>query len=310
MRVLSLLFIFLWSSYGISQQATILIKQIDVEGRRAVAETTGDFSKLHVGSELIAVIDGKDCFFSVTSISGTLLQLEGLRCIYISDLKVGQALEPSLFEESPKSEAPPIESLKDHSERVVRLALVPYYGLGTSMGSGALEYNQAGQPTTYGGGTISTNTAPGAAIEIYESPKNGFGWSTGVSYEFKRSVSGLNAYANGSFIGGSFMNPEPTLSLLAIYANLIYRLEDFYFPFGINFSFPSFQGGGNAFGNTTLTGDVGLQIGAGYILSSNIALEFWIEDLYLDGSTTTGAGTINYNGLSFIDPLVRFRFSF
>lgn len=291
----------------------ITLKQIDIEGRRAVAETSGDSSILNVGTELIAVVDGRDCFFSISTIRGTILQLDGFRCSFIDRVQVGQSLEPSLFEDVEKQKPTPFwvdpVERRDRDDRL-RFAIAPYMGLGTSLETDNIYYNQVGQPTAYGGGNIDTNPAPGVAVEIYRTPKNGFGWSTGVSYEFQRSLSDLNAYANYNFIGGSFQGPEPTLSLLTIYANLVYRLEDFYFPFGLNYTIPSLSGGGNTFGNTTLTGDIGLQIGMGYMFSDHWALEFWIENIYLDGNTNTGAATIDYNGLSFIDPLFRLRYSF
>jgi hypothetical protein len=295
-----------------------ILRQIDVEGKRAVAQGGWEITKLQVGAHLVAQQEGKNCFLVVTSVQGNLVQLDGGRCPFFDRLIVGQVLEPSLFV-APSWEQPYERPHQEHfsvdprdvkADDRLRLAVSLYYGFGSSLDSNNLSYVQGGNAATCGSGSLTMNSAPGVALEMYQSPDSGFGWSAGANYDFQRNVSGLNAYANGTYIGGSFNNPEPTLNLLTIYGNFIFRADKFYFPVGLNYTFPSFSGGANSFGNTSIGGGGGIQIAAGYLISDHFATELWIQSLSLDGNTITPYGTITYNGLNFTNTQLRLRFSF
>src|ERR1700722_1888331 len=74
------------------------IKQIDNDARKIVSETTGDLSKLDVGAHFVATIDGRNCIMPLISGSGKIAELDGAPCPYFENLKVGQPLDPSLFD--------------------------------------------------------------------------------------------------------------------------------------------------------------------------------------------------------------------
>ena len=285
------------------------IRQIDVEGKRAVAIGGWEITKLQVGTPLVALLDGQNCFLNITQIEGNIIQLDGSHCRFFDKLEVGQKLEPSLFPgPKPTHDRYSIVTDEERDNRL-RFAVSLYYGLGSSLDSDNLTYMQSGQ-TYAGSGSLEMNTAPGVALELYQAPDGGFGWSGGVSYDFNRQVSGLNAYANSSSIGGNFTQPNATLSLITVYGNFIFRSGPFYFPVGLNYTIPSFVGGTNSFGNTSLVGGMGLQLAAGYIIDDNLAFELWVQSLSLDGTTVTPYGTIEYNGLNFTNTQLRLRFSF
>ena len=283
------------------------LKEIDNESRRAVAEMLGDFSKINLGTRLVAIQNGQDCFFTITSIKGNIAQLDALHCQFLASLSVGWILEISYLEPNAVSFPEPKEESMPHDR--LRFAVVGYYGLGATIQSDNISVNTNGV-WNWGAGSMPTTGAPGVAVEVFDSPKNSFGWEGGLSYDFQRSISGLNANAQGQNIGGAFNTPQPMVSFLTFYANGLYRFKEVYFTFGLNLTFPNLQGGSDSFGTTTFYDGVGLQMGMGYNLSENFALEFWLQSLSFWGNSNTPTESLMYNDLYIINPEFRFRFSF
>jgi len=195
-------------------------------------------------------------------------------------------------------------------EHRLRFAVSPYYGLGTSLQADNISESTNGNQY-WASGNFPTNMAPGIALEVYDSPENSFGWSAGGSYDFRRIVTGLNAEDNlGNQVGGPFNSPQTGITFLTIYANGLYRFHTTYFEFGANYTFPNLQGGINNIGNTSISGGVGVQVAAGVNLSDTFALEFWLQELSLNGNTNTSTSSLIYYNLYFFNPQLRLRISF
>jgi hypothetical protein len=195
-------------------------------------------------------------------------------------------------------------------EHRLRFAVSGYYGLGSSLQADNISVTTNGTQI-WASGNFPTNLAPGVAISLYDMPQNSFGWLGEASYDFSRVITGLNASdTNGNQVGGPFNSPQTTITFLTISGNLAYRFESTYLEFGANYTFPNLAGGINNFGSTSITGGVGVQMGAGVNLSDTFALEFWLQELSLCGNTNTSASSLNYYNLYFFNPQLRLRASF
>jgi len=202
------------------------------------------------------------------------------------------------------------QKTREPKEHKLRFAVSPYYGLGASIQADDISENTNGTES-WASGNFPTTMAPGVAIEVYDSPENSFGWSAGASYDFQRIVKGLNASDTfGNQIGGPFISPQTGITFLTIYGNAVYRFAASYFEFGINYTFPNLQGGINNVGSTSLSGGVGVQVAAGVNLSDTFAVEFWLEELSLNGNTNTSTTSLNYSNIYFFNPELRLRISF
>ena len=87
--------------------------------------------------------------------------------------------------------------------------------------------------------------------------------------------------------------------------NALYRFNQFYIPFGVNFSAPILE-----YQNTSttleVTGGVGVQFGLGYFINDSLAAEFFVRSIGLtltaDSGTTKaeyGRGTLTGAGFGF-----------
>ena len=158
--------------------------------------------------------------------------------------------------------------------------------------------------TNSGNTTVNLNTAPGFGAEVFMAPPFGVGFDGGAEYELSRTINNLNN-PNALIV---YTASQPSLQFIDIYANAVFRWLNFYLPLGLNYCIPSFSAGtGNGLiGNTTVQGNVGFQVGLGYLIGEHFSflledriIQFTATSTSASGNTSLNWGNVSLPGLQF-----------
>jgi hypothetical protein len=165
-------------------------------------------------------------------------------------------------------------------------------------------------PTFNGPSSFSAdmNTSPGFSAEVFMARPYSIGFDGGFNYELTRPINDFNSVASSTYYNGT----KPTLQFSNVYGNGVFRWWNGYIPLGINYSLPTFTGGvGNgALTNTNFVGDVGFQIGLGYLIGRDFAIEVEDRILHFHATSNSPSTTINW-GETYLSGLhVNLKFSF
>lgn len=153
---------------------------------------------------------------------------------------------------------------KARARRVPSKSFFWYGSLGYDLG-GDIKFSKVTVESTVVPGfntssKFSTDGAIEAAGGFFSMRRNSWGYGANLAYQLSRptkfTVDGTN-FGNG------------TLSTILLQGNGIYRMgSHLFFPFGLNFSLPSYSKGSSDVGSTKVKGDIGAQAGVGYIPGS------------------------------------------
>jgi len=181
-----------------------------------------------------------------------------------------------------------------------RFAGYAFYTIGNQIQFNQGNINFGGSNFSYTD-TIQTDNSFGLGAEIIRSNPDGFGFSTGFSYDWLRNVTGFPQKSQFSVRLGT-----PSLELWTLYANAIYRFDSLYIPFGGNYSFVNYSRPAGFSTSNTFEGTWGLQLGLGLYLGNHFSLETLArlnqlkgKDAYSNG-TTVDYGTMQYMNYMFI----------
>lgn len=106
--------------------------------------------------------------------------------------------------------------------------------------------------------------------EYRQIPSQGWGKSFGVMYHTKRDVDKLQVDGFTFDITSSPAN----IALLTLTANIHYRWEKFYLPFGINFTSVQFEPADTFDGSVDSKGGFGINFGLGWVIHDDWAVEY------------------------------------
>lgn len=211
-------------------------------------------------------------------------------------------------------QAPPQtnEDLGIYKDKKIKYSASAFYSLGNNINTNNLSVVTGGN--LYSGNlTFNTANAFGLSLEATNSSENNWGWLGGISYEFARnftSASGTVSGSAGSVSVSAIYTSSPSTAFLIFYGGSIYRWTDLYSIFCINFNIPYFQPGAGAAATYNFSGSIGAYVGVGRSFSENVSFEVDLQYLTFTGTGTSGTLGVNYNTLTFLDPLIRVKYTF
>lgn len=294
----------------------VVLRQIFQDRGRAVAEG-GDAT---VQEYVATFSDRSQCALKVVERKDNLVSLDISTCAKKAELQVQTLLEPSLFfgEQPAVSQAPVVApdpllmspsaatppprpavanpvseepSAVEREEEKVRISFGA--GLGTTP---KLTFDEARQPGYSDTAKVEMDLASGLSLsaDIRVTPKNSWGFIGGVGYEGRREVKSLKV-SNGGYsttISGTASSTAASFTTWLYEANAVYRWDGWYLPFGLNYSYFQFKPTPQYTGGWEINGGMGFQLGVGYYLNRNLAIEFWsrattISFRFLSNSVTT-----------------------
>lgn len=144
-------------------------------------------------------------------------------------------------------------------------------------------------------GTATFNITPSFEIRggIFHAPRDGWGFTGAITYQSKRELTGVDMVFGGGVVQGTY-SEKPTIQVTLLEFSGLYRWEEFYLPFGANYSFPQFTAASDDPGSTTMSGGLGLEVGAGWILRDRFVLTALWKGVGLRAKTEVGGITYNY----------------
>lgn len=140
---------------------------------------------------------------------------------------------------------------------------------------------------------VDSNASVGAGLELWHSEPHSFGWAAGLTYDSRRVVNDVTLKNMNSSVPPFYNGFMPSFTIWTVYAEGVYRFDDFYFPFGINFSIPNYSDAPGDPGSTTFRGSIGPQGGAGYHVTSHFAVEALLRTLAF--TAKRDEGNVSYN---------------
>lgn len=120
----------------------------------------------------------------------------------------------------------------------------------------------------------------------------------GLTYDFERDFDGGTVFGNGRVIPISASNPSE-IQTTVLYANIAYQWTHFYIPFGVNYGFFDYTPTPGYTGTADLDGDLGIQVGLGFMATYNFVLESMFRVLSTEYSETENGITTNYGDGTF-----------
>lgn len=117
--------------------------------------------------------------------------------------------------------------------------------------------------------------APAFTVGATYSPKQSWGMNVGVSTEAKRRIKSQKITVDGSDAVAEDHEEHYNLRFTHVYLNAIYRWENFYLPFGLNYSIVQADKELTQFKH--IQGSAGVQFGVGVFANDSVAFEFLIQ---------------------------------
>ena len=281
------------------------IIQIFRDTKRVVAQYDIEPTDISIGTKLnVTTADGESCTGTALNRSTDKVSIDFLGCSAFSGFKVGILVERDISNESrsiqptaPKEQVLPNEEgwkKTDRHSRGLRLALGLFYSSANEITFDSLT-GSAGTTAFTGKAKYITNASPGFLIEGFSSNVDAWGFNFGLSIDGKRKLTSYETTINSggtSVLTSGATSGDPALTISTLYFNAIYRWTMFYIPFGLNFS-------GVAVDNPPpallgLKGNVGAQLGIGFLIDDRFALEIISRALTVTAqSYTSGTTTLN-----------------
>lgn len=196
---------------------------------------------------------------------------------------------------------------KSEDGKRIRFAVSLFYNLADKVTEkGSVTY--LGQNLSFNGEDKTTGAA-GLGVSLNHRFNSQWGLGYGLGYEFQRTLSSYSITMNGTTVSGDYTT-KPTFTVLFLHVDgRFFPAENFYVLAGLNLSKVDVKNS-----ETDIKPAYGAQIGVGYEITENIAVETQYKMIVAKGSSSASVGgnpmTIDYErfelaGLSF---LVRYTF--
>jgi opacity protein-like surface antigen len=166
---------------------------------------------------------------------------------------------------------------------------------------GTILFNGAATPFT---ATETTATAFGFSGGYLQRHGSSFGYSADMTFEMQRASQGLVGNGGGLNVKGVY-DKAPANSLLTTALNGNYSIgESFYLFGGLNFPFIFTSG------DQSMTGQMGYQVGAGYVMTENISVDAQYRTLKMKGSINNPALNLTIDEATFSGMILTVRYLF
>lgn len=125
--------------------------------------------------------------------------------------------------------------------------------------------------------------ALGLSIEVAMMEPESWGFSAGYQFEGAHKIDQVTMESGGTTYSGKGADFE--LQVSDVYANAIYRWDQLYLPFGLNYSFVKVKNAPLALKD--VEGGVGMQVALGVNLTEHLAAEFGVRVLMVNANGQT-----------------------
>lgn len=155
-----------------------------------------------------------------------------------------------------------------------------------------------GTPYEY---TYFMDNAAVIALEVDYGAPHAWGIQVGIAVDTGRTITDFEVKNSTSVQKGTYTgSTQPKITFVNVYANVVYRWEQFYIPFGLNSSGVGVSDPPVPL--KELTGGMGAQVGIGHEFHKNFAVEGLLRVLSVNGkkqtdsvsgTTNVGSGTLS-----------------
>lgn len=295
--LLILIGFFLFSS--LSNAASIKQILID-ENKAAVSITEGE--KFSVGEFVLANYEQKNCSLRVEDVKQDYMIVDLMKCPFKQNLKNGDLIEKSFIQATEKKldesviVVAPEEIKTDTSSSVFSADKVRFGGVLYVASADTVKFDNV-IVTTGTGATghaevnFNSSASYGIGLHLARIEPMQWGYSLGLNYEARRKIKSIRASGAGGTLYGSY-NDGPKFSFVFVEANILYRWEKYYLPFGFNYSVPDIED--IAATKAEYSGVLGVNVGFAVLMSPDSAVEINYRSLALQINTVESGNTIDY----------------
>lgn len=301
--------LFLFSGLAAAQDLTL--SKFNEDKTKFIAIFSGSAPRLDAEYVFKDEFD-QPCRGKVIKVTNTAL-LEIFNCKIAKNLKGGEKFilaEPEVADvlkneskvETLAAASPaPVPSLTPspnpviRSDRRVRIAATVFYSMASDIKFESVQFRDTGASDS-GSVTYGSDGAAGLGLEVYQTNPANWGWGVGLQYDLKRNI---NNQSISTAVSGSakveFASPKPYLEVVTLYSNAVYRWEEVYLPFGLNYTIsPTFKQGAGATGSISTKGGLGMQVGFGAIASEVVSFELYYRMLAFNQSSKSGTLSVDH----------------
>ena len=274
------------------------VKQINY-GKKLAAIELVNGSALAVGENVVITsADSKQCDLKIEEFipSKNVAILNTSTCSFGNEIKVGQNIEKSLLGNKDFTNAP--KEVSKRESEVSKTAQAEgnerswKTGVGISHGSNStLKFDKitvANSATTMSGDLDYSNVFS-AELDIRNMKSNSWGFISGLTLDGERKLTGGSITGAGVTLTTTATDPSK-ISTTVLYANAAYQWENFYLPFGFNYSFVKYTPPTSFQGTFDASGGLGAQLGMGYYVSSHFVSELFSRVVAVKLKSTTASG--------------------
>jgi hypothetical protein len=231
--------------------------------------------------------NGQSCSAKVISVKEKIAELDFFDCPAIVELQGGQVFT---YQAPVKTFEPLID---DPQPKRIRVAMSAFYNTASTFFMSKITSTSASGVST-GTGEMGSEPAGGAAVEAWYSRLHNWGASAGLAYEGKRNINTFSTTSSGVTTTATYAEPKPSVTILDLYVNAVYRWETYYAFAGGNFSLPNFNRGAGAIGTFDFRGYLGEQIGGGAALGDHFATDLTLKIMTFYATGSSGSTTVDY----------------
>lgn len=260
--------------------------QIDPPQKRAVVKVTNDI-QIEIGSDLIVHLSEKrTCVVLVDSVAPQRIVIDYSQCPFNSDLKVGNVVESSKFEDE-------LTRLAQYQQtNRWRASLTGYFTGASELRFDAVQ--QTGSIQGSGTASIQSDSAMGLAVGVQRMPTKNFGLSSSLGYETQRNFNSSFETVEGYSTSSIYATNKPHFSLITFDVQAGYRWDRVYTLGGLNYCVPYFKTNSLDSSNAKLSGGLGGQILFGVQMLPSWAIELEAKRYVLKYSYDTGTSHVEY----------------
>lgn len=117
---------------------------------------------------------------------------------------------------------------------------------------------------------FETEGAPGVALETRYDAPNAWGFQAGLAFDAKRKLKNFESDLSGTRVTTDLN--DSTIQISTLYVNILYKWNEFYIPFGVNFALARYENRPTLL--EKVDGGSGGQFGVGWDFNPHLSLEF------------------------------------
>lgn len=296
--------------------ASTTVKQVFTDRGRVVAETSQ--TDLKVNDEMVITLEGgKQCALPILEIRGNILTLDSENCRYNFDIKPGLSLEKSLLSAAVTAptvqktiQAPPPQEplVKKPETPIQELEPEKVVNRKTKFVVGAAFSGRTSASGTGGtaSGLIGTFTSEfdykegfTVSLEMRDSPSNSWGYGVGITYDSTRALDSGTFSSGGTTLILTSAGGASKIGSTSFEVNAIYRWNEFYIPFGLNYTAIRFTPASGYTGGYDVEGGFGAQVGFGVHISDAVSLEMMSRAAPYSLRLSQSGSSVNFGNLMY-----------